>query len=102
MLVKNLIHCIYSMAPKKNNKRKEPEAPVPDGEPELIEILDLEQQAIGDGRQRAGVDTSGIRQSPSAGHRVVRQMEDHWQPSLVAYVLLDRDAETREYDGAAL
>ena len=32
------------MAPKKSNKRKEPEAPVPDGEPEVVEILDLEQQ----------------------------------------------------------
>ena len=44
MLVKNLIHCIYSMAPKKSKKRKEPEAPVADGEPELIEMIDLEEQ----------------------------------------------------------
>ena len=32
------------MAPKKNNKRKEPEAPVLDEEPEPIEMIDLEQQ----------------------------------------------------------
>ena len=44
MLVKNLIHCIYSMAPNKSKKRKEPEAPVQDGEPEPIEMIDLEQQ----------------------------------------------------------
>ena len=32
------------MAPKKNNKRKEPEAPVLDEEEELIEMIDLEKQ----------------------------------------------------------
>jgi hypothetical protein len=31
------------MAPKKNNKRKEPEAPVPDGEPEVVEMIDPEE-----------------------------------------------------------
>ena len=44
MLVKNLIHCIYSMAPKKSKKRKEPEAPVEDGELEIIEMIDPEEQ----------------------------------------------------------
>ena len=32
------------MAPKKNNKRKEPEAPVLDEEPEPIEMIDLDEQ----------------------------------------------------------
>ena len=32
------------MAPKKNNKRKATEAPVRDGEPEVVEIVDLHEQ----------------------------------------------------------
>ena len=44
MLVKNLIHCIYSMAPRKSKKRKEPEAPVVGDTDSLIKIIDPDEQ----------------------------------------------------------